>query len=70
MKKLMYLFVAAAMFAFMACGGGETKTEAAVEEVVIEEVAVEEVVEDTATATEANEETEETEETEEAEATE
>lgn len=48
MKKLMYLFVAGTMFAFTACGGGETATEAtAVEEVVVEEVAVEEVVEDT-----------------------
>ena len=26
MKKLMYLFVAAIMFAFTACGGGETVT--------------------------------------------
>jgi len=47
MKKLMYLFVAGTMFAFTACGGGETATEEAVEttveEVVVEEVATEEV---------------------------
>jgi len=29
MKKLMYLFVAGTMFAFTACGGGETATEEA-----------------------------------------
>ena len=29
MKKLMYLFVAGIMFAFTACGGGETATEEA-----------------------------------------
>lgn len=53
MKNLMYLFVAAIMFAFMACGGGETATEeTATEDVVVEE-AVEEVIEDTATAEEA-----------------
>jgi len=33
MKKLMYLFVTAIMFAFMACGGGES-TEKAAEETV------------------------------------
>ena len=49
MKKLMYLFVAAIMFAFTACGGGETVTE----EAATEEVVVEEVVEDTAAAEEA-----------------
>jgi len=27
MKKLMYLFVAGTMFAFVACGGGDTTTE-------------------------------------------
>ena len=59
MKKLMYLFVAAIMFAFTACGGGETATEeAATEEVVVEEAVVE-VVEDTTAAEEA-EATEET----------
>ncbi len=31
MKKLIYLFVAGTMFAFTACGGGETATEEAVE---------------------------------------
>ena len=41
MKKLMYLFVAATMLAFMACGGsGETATEEA-------PVAIEEAVEQT-----------------------
>lgn len=60
MKKLMYLFVAGTMFAFTACGGGETATEAtAVEEVVVEEVAVEEVVEDTTAVAEEAETTEE-----------
>jgi hypothetical protein len=62
MKKLMYLFVAGTMFAFTACGGGETATEAtvetAVEEVVVEEVAVEEVVEDTTAVAEEAEATE------------
>jgi len=59
MKNVMYLFVAAIMFAFTACGGGETATEeAATEEVVVEEAVVE-VVEDTTAAEEA-EATEET----------
>ena len=36
MKKLMYLFVVAIMFAFTACGGGENATEeTAVEAIVI-----------------------------------
>jgi len=46
MKKLMYLFVAGTMFAFTACGGGETATEEAapaVEETV--ETATEDVAE-------------------------
>jgi hypothetical protein len=46
MKKLMYLFVAAIMFAFTACGGGDTATEEvapAAEETV--ETAVEELAE-------------------------
>jgi hypothetical protein len=62
MKKIMYLFVAGTMFAFTACGGGETATEAvetAVEEVVVEEVAAEEVVEDTTIVAEEAEATEE-----------
>jgi len=33
MKKLMYLFVAGTMFAFTACGGGETATEEVAEAV-------------------------------------
>ena len=41
MKKLMYLFVAGTMFAFTACGGGETATEETVE------TTTEEVVETT-----------------------
>jgi hypothetical protein len=47
MKKLMYLFVAAIMFAFTACGGGETATEEAAEETIetVVETAVEEVAE-------------------------
>ena len=52
MKKLMYLFVAAIMFAFTACGGGETATEETTEETA-EEVVVEEVAEDTTAAEEA-----------------
>ena len=46
MKNLIYLFAAVIMFAFTACGGGDTATEEAVpaaEEVVID-AAVEEVV--------------------------
>tara|TARA_B100000768_G_scaffold182011_1_gene208399 strand:+ start:9679 stop:9861 length:183 start_codon:yes stop_codon:yes gene_type:complete len=57
MKKLMYLFVAAIMFAFTACGGGEAATEETVTEETVEEV-LEEVTADT-TATEAVEATEE-----------
>ena len=59
----MYLFVAGTMFAFTACGGGETATEEAVEttveEVVVDDVATEEVVEDTAAVAEEAEVTEE-----------
>jgi hypothetical protein len=61
MKKLMYLFVAAIMFAFTACGGGDTATEEAVptaEETV--ETAPEEVIEDTTAVSEEAEATEET----------
>ena len=43
MKKLTYLFVAAIMFAFTACGGGESVTEETVE-TAVEEVVVEEAV--------------------------
>jgi len=35
MKKLMYLFVAAIMVAFMACGGGENSADPFAEEVVV-----------------------------------
>ena len=58
MKKVIYLFFAAvSIFAFTACGGGETATEeTATEETVAEEAVVEEVVEEavdtTATTTE------------------
>ena len=66
MKKLTYLFVAGAMFAFTACGGGENATEetveTAVEEVVVEEVAVEVAVEDTTAVAEEAEASEATEE--------
>ena len=55
MKKLMYLFVAAIMFAFTACGGGETATEETIEEVVVEEV-----TEDTTAAEEVEATEEET----------
>ena len=60
MKKLMYLFVAAIMFAFTACGGGETATEeAAPADIdVVEDVAPAEEVADTVAAEEA-EDTEE-----------
>ena len=44
MKELTYLFVAAIMFAFTACGGGESATEETTE-IVVEEV-LEEVVEE------------------------
>ena len=40
MKNLIYLFVAAIMFAFTACGGGESVTEEATE-AVVESVVVE-----------------------------
>ena len=50
MKKLMYLFVAATMFAFTACGGGETATEETTETVVEETVVEEAVNEDTTAA--------------------
>ena len=50
MKKLSYLFVAAIMFAFTACGGGASE-EAVTEEAVTEEAteeAAEEATEETA----------------------
>jgi hypothetical protein len=60
MKKLMYLFVAAIMFAFTACGGGTATEEAATEEAATEEVATEEVAtEEVATEEVAEEATEE-----------
>jgi len=40
MKKLTYLFVAAIMFAFTACGGGESVTEETVETAVEEAVSL------------------------------
>ena len=39
MKKLMYLFVAATMLAFTACGGGETATEEVAEDTTAAEEA-------------------------------
>ena len=45
----MYLFVAATMFAFTACGGGETATEETTE-TVVEETVVEEAVNEDTTA--------------------
>ena len=51
MKKLSYLFVAAIMFAFTACGGGaseEAVTEEAVTEEAVTEEAAEEATEETA----------------------
>ena len=68
MKNLMYLFVAAIMFAFTACGGGESVTEETTETVVEETVAEEAVIEDTTAVTEEAEDT--TAVTEEAEVTE
>ena len=41
MKNIIYLFIAAIIFAFTACGGGESVTEEATE-AVVEEVVVEE----------------------------
>ena len=35
MQKLMYLFVAARMFAFTACGGGENSADSSVGEVIV-----------------------------------
>ena len=63
MKKLMYLPIAVAMFAFTACGGGEaTNEEAVVEEAVVEEAAVEDTAAVADTVTEAEEAEEATEE--------
>ena len=48
MKKLIYLFAAVIMFAFIACGGADTATEQAApaaEEVVAEEEATAEAAE-------------------------
>ena len=58
MKKLMYLFVAGTMFAFTACGGGETATEEAASDVVpaADVVAAEQAASDTIAAEEATEE--------------
>ena len=45
MKNVIYLFAAVTMFAFTACGGGDTTTEDVVpEETTTEDVVVEEVV--------------------------
>jgi len=66
MKKLMYLFVAGTMFAFTACGGGETATEEAVSDpadvIAAEQAAsdaedAEHAATDTVVAEEATEET-------------
>ena len=65
MKKLMYLFVAGTMFAFTACGGGETATEEAASDpadVVAAEQAASDA-EQAASDTVAAEEAEEAEET-------
>jgi len=62
MKNLIYLFAAVTMFAFTACGGGDTATEEAApaaEEVVVEEVVVEEVVAEEVVAEEGEEAAEE-----------
>ena len=63
MKKIMYLFVAGTMFAFTACGGGETATEEAASDpadvIAAEQAAsdAEHAVSDTVAAEEATEET-------------
>ena len=62
MKKLMYLFVAGTMFAFTACGGGETATEEAASDPA-DVVAAEQAASDTAAAEEAEDTEEATEET-------
>ena len=64
MKNLIYLFAAVTMFAFTACGGGDTATEEAApaaEEVVVEEAApaTEEVVAEEVVAEEGEEGAEE-----------
>jgi len=59
MKKLMYLFVAAIMFAFTACGGGTATEEAATEEAATEEVATEEAATEEVAEEVAEEATEE-----------
>jgi len=65
MKKLMYLFVAGIMFAFTACGGGETATEEAASDVVppADVVATEQAGSDPVAAEEAEDTEEATEET-------
>ena len=63
MKKLMYLFVAGIIFAFTACGGGETATEEAASDVVPADVAAEQAASDTVAAEEAEDTEEATEET-------
>ena len=56
MKKLMYLFVAAIMFAFTACGGGEAADAEAPAEAPAEDTTAAEEAEPAEEA-EANEET-------------
>jgi len=56
----MYLFVAGTMFAFIACGGGETATEEAASDVVPADVAAEQAASDVPVAAEEAEDTEET----------
>ena len=57
MKKLMYLFVAGIMFAFTACGSGETATEEAASDVVPADVAAEQAASDDPVAAEEAEDT-------------
>ena len=59
----MYLFVAGTMFAFTACGGGETATEEAASDVVPVDVAAEQAPSDPVAAEEAEDTEEATEET-------
>ena len=65
MKKLMYLFVAGIMFAFTACGGGETATVEDASDVVppADVVATEQAGSDPVAAEEAEDTEEATEET-------
>ena len=66
MKKLMYLFVVGTIFAFTACGGGETATEEAASDAVPADVAAEQAASDDPVAAEEAEDAKEAEDTEEA----